>query len=118
MVPMSYNVGKQSGALFIGGRRNRGGPLPVPLCIEPVGLSSLPTVRPRALFRLLQATLVALVLLTVGSHARAAVPMCSEDGRSVAAPPIMRPGQVRVLESQGDCERLRALLSRTNQGHR
>jgi hypothetical protein len=28
----------------------------------------------------------------------------------------MRPSSDRVLESRGDCERLRALLSRTNQG--
>jgi hypothetical protein len=42
--------------------------------------------------------------------------MCSEDGRSIAAPPIMRPNSDRVLESRGDCERLRALLTRSNRG--
>lgn len=42
--------------------------------------------------------------------------MCSEDGRTVAAPPIMRASSGRVLESRGDCEKLRALLSRTKQG--
>jgi hypothetical protein len=71
----------------------------------------------RFLVRLAHATLVALALLVVGGRANAAVPMCSEDGRTVAAPPIMRPGKVRVLESQGDCERLRLLLTRSNQGN-
>jgi len=42
--------------------------------------------------------------------------MCSQDGRSIAAPPIMRPKSGLVLESRGDCERLRSLL--TQSGHR
>ncbi|HEX6272715.1 MAG TPA: hypothetical protein VFZ53_06745 [Polyangiaceae bacterium] len=67
-------------------------------------------------FRLLLATVVALGALTFGSRAHAAVPMCSEDGRSIAAPPIMRPSSDRVLESRGDCERLRTLLTRSNPG--
>jgi hypothetical protein len=66
--------------------------------------------------RVLIATIVALGALTFGSRAHAAVPMCSEDGRSIAAPPIMRPNSDRVLESRGDCERLRALLTRSNPG--
>jgi hypothetical protein len=74
-------------------------------------------IRARTLVRLAHATLVALALLVVGARANAAVPMCSEDGRTIAAPPIMRPGKARVLESQGDCERLRLLLTRSNQGN-
>ncbi len=70
---------------------------------------------PRAV-RLLFATLVASVLFVLGSPANAAVPMCSEDGRSIAAPPIMRANTGRVLESRGDCERLRALLKGSNPG--
>jgi hypothetical protein len=71
--------------------------------------------RARAL-RVLFATLVATALFAIGAPASAAVPMCSEDGRTVAAPPIMRPSSGRVIESRGDCERLRALLSRTSSG--
>jgi hypothetical protein len=116
---MSYNVGKQSGALFIGCSRNRQGGRRVPLCIEPTGLSSPRSVRTRKnarAIRLLHATLVALALFAFGSQANAAVPMCSDDGRTIAAPPIMRPSSGRVLESRGDCERLRALLTRSNPG--
>jgi len=71
----------------------------------------------RAFVRFVHATLVALALFAVGRGAQAAVPMCSEDGRTIAAPPIMRPNTGRVLESRGDCERLRALLTHTNQGN-
>jgi hypothetical protein len=70
---------------------------------------------PRAV-RLFFATLVATTLFALGSPASAAVPMCSEDGRTIAAPPIMRANTGRVLESRGDCERLRALLTRSNHG--
>jgi hypothetical protein len=56
------------------------------------------------------------VFFVLGSPANAAVPMCSEDGRTVAAPPIMRANTGRVLESRGDCERLRALLKSSNPG--
>jgi hypothetical protein len=75
------------------------------------------TYRKRAkTLRVLFATLVAMALFAIGAPASAAVPMCSEDGRTVAAPPIMRPSSGRVLESKGDCDRLRALLTRTHQG--
>jgi hypothetical protein len=66
--------------------------------------------------RLLHATFVALALFAVGPKVNAAVPMCSQDGRTIAAPPIMRPTEGRVLESRGDCERLRALLTHSNHG--
>jgi hypothetical protein len=66
--------------------------------------------------RALLATLVALAALAFSSRAEAAVPMCSEDGRSIAAPPIMRPKSGLVLESRGDCERLRAMLTRSHAG--
>lgn len=120
MVPMSYNVGKQRRAFLFGGR-NQSAPRSVALCVERIGLSSSRLVRTRlatsrSLVRLLHAALVALSLLVAGSNARAAAPMCSEDGRTVAAPPIMRPSSGRVLESRGDCERLRALLTGSNHG--
>jgi hypothetical protein len=71
------------------------------------------TYRKRAkTLRVLFATLVAMALFAIGAPASAAVPMCSEDGRTVAAPP----SSGRVLESKGDCDRLRALLTRTHQG--
>lgn len=115
MVPMSYNVGKQSGALFIaaGGITD--------WVNELGGLSSRrPSVRtrpsPRAV-RLFFATLVAMALFSLGSTASAAVPMCSEDGRTIAAPPIMRANPGRMLESRGDCERLRELLTNSNPGN-
>ena len=90
-------------------------------CVEPIGLSCPGLVRTRllpssAFQRLFHAALVAFALLVAGSRAHAAVPMCSEDGRTVAAPPIMRPSSGRVLESRGDCERLRALLTGSNHG--
>lgn len=66
--------------------------------------------------RLLLATFVALATFAVGAPANAAVPMCSHDGRSVAAPPIMRPKSGLVLESRGDCERLRSLLTQSRHG--
>jgi hypothetical protein len=66
--------------------------------------------------RLLIATFVAVATFAFGAPASAAVPMCSHDGRSIAAPPIMRPKSGLVLESRGDCERLRALLTQSNHG--
>jgi hypothetical protein len=58
----------------------------------------------KATVRLLHAILVALALFTVGSGARAAVPLCSEDGRTMPAPPIVKPSSGRAIESAGDCE--------------
>jgi hypothetical protein len=43
------------------------------------------------------------VLLGFSGSADAAVPMCSSDGRSIAAPPIMVPGRNLVLEAPRSC---------------
>jgi hypothetical protein len=66
--------------------------------------------------RLLLAMLVVLATLTVGTGARAAVPLCSEDGRSMVAPSIVKPSSGRAIESAEDCERLRALLDGSRPG--
>lgn len=42
-------------------------------------------------------------LLGFSRSAHAAVPMCSSDGRSIAAPPIMVPGRHLVLEAPRPC---------------
>jgi hypothetical protein len=42
-------------------------------------------------------------LLGLSRSAHAAVPMCSSDGRSIAAPPIMVPGRNLVLEAPPTC---------------
>jgi hypothetical protein len=115
MVPMSYNVGKESARFFIGvGIEAR-------LAALATELSSRRFVRTqpllaRASMRLLHAMLVVLATLTVGTGARAAVPLCSDDGRSMVAPPIVKPGSGRAIESAEDCERLRALLGHSKPG--
>jgi hypothetical protein len=49
-------------------------------------------------------TLVVLAVALVSSApARAAVPMCSEDGRSVVAPPIILPWRVLTLDAPKPC---------------
>ena len=48
------------------------------------------------------ATLLALMLLPTA--ARAAVPMCSEDGRTVAAPPIILPWRQIPLDAPKQCQ--------------
>jgi hypothetical protein len=53
--------------------------------------------------RLLPMLLVLLVALLSSSRAEAAVPMCSEDGRSIVAPPIMFPNRGLVLEAPRPC---------------
>jgi hypothetical protein len=47
----------------------------------------------------LSRVLLTLLILLVGGEARAAVPMCSEDGRTIAAPPIGTPTRDLVLEA-------------------
>src|SRR6187402_1068328 len=119
MVPMSDNVGKQSGTLFIAGEesagRSAGSVVHRKARAKLPPLSVTRRLGPPTL-RVLLATLMAVATLAFGTRANAAVPMCSEDGRSIAAPPIMRPKSGLVLESRGDCERLRALLSSSNPG--
>lgn len=43
------------------------------------------------------------VATLVSTPARAAVPMCSNDGRSVVAPPIVFPWRVQTLEAPAPC---------------
>jgi len=45
-----------------------------------------------------------LVSLLVPARAHAAVPMCSNDGRSVAAPPIILPWRKLTLEAAKPCQ--------------
>lgn len=60
--------------------------------------------------KLLPIVIAAMVLLGART-ASAAVPMCSEDGRSLAAPPILMPSKDRVLKHDAPCaEVLRLLL--------
>ena len=112
---MSYNVGKESGGFFIGAG------IEAAVAWLPTELSSPRLVRThpllaKASMRLLHAMLVVLATLTVGTGARAAVPLCSDDGRSMVAPPIVKPGSGRAIESAEDCERLRALLGHSTPG--
>jgi hypothetical protein len=112
---MSYNVGKESGGFFIGVG------IEAQVAALPTGLSSPRLVRThpllaKASMRLLHAMLVVLATLTVGTGARAAVPLCSDDGRSMVAPSIVKPSSGRAIESAEDCERLRALLGHSKPG--
>lgn len=59
--------------------------------------------------KLLPMVIAAMVLLAARS-ASAAVPMCSEDGRSVAAPPIAMPVKDRVLKYDAPCPEVVRLL--------
>lgn len=64
--------------------------------------SALP--RGAASARRLVVVLFALTLATlVSAPARAAVPMCSSDGRSVAAPPIVMPWRMIELKETKSC---------------
>lgn len=59
---------------------------------------------PRAAAAKRFALLVAVALATlVSAPARAAVPMCSNDGRSVVAPPIVFPWRMQTLEAPASC---------------
>jgi hypothetical protein len=53
--------------------------------------------------RWLIALIVLLLATLVGAPARAAVPMCSEDGRTVAAPPIILPWRGLTLDAPVPC---------------
>jgi hypothetical protein len=59
--------------------------------------------------RLLPIVIAAVVLLGART-ASAAVPMCSDDGRTVAAPPIGMPVNDRVLKYDAPCPELVRLL--------
>lgn len=63
--------------------------------------------------RLMPALLVLILAVLTTSNANAAVPMCSEDGRSIVAPPIMAPNRGLVLEAPRPCPQPVALLIRS-----
>lgn len=63
----------------------------------------------RSSAKLLPMVIAAMVLLAARS-ASAAVPMCSEDGRTVAAPPIAMPVKDRVLKYDAPCPEFVRLL--------
>ena len=67
--------------------------------LAPLGSRRL-TARVRRILPLLVACAT---LLAFSRSAHAAVPMCSNDGRSIAAPPIMVPGRGLVLEAPRPC---------------
>lgn len=82
--------------------------------VEKVLISSL--VGPRSgLFRLFYA-LVALATLLFAVDARASVPMCSEDGRTIAAPPIGTAARGLVLEASAPCPKSSPLATRSLPG--
>src|SRR5688572_9083647 len=63
--------------------------------------------------RVLLVLAAALVTLLSTSSARAAVPMCSEDGRTIAAPPIMAPNRGLVLDAPRPCPPQGSVLVRS-----
>jgi hypothetical protein len=63
---------------------------------------------------LLPALLVLVFGVLAAPSARAAVPMCSDDGRSIVAPPIMAPNRGRVLEAPRPCPKPESVLVRAN----
>jgi hypothetical protein len=66
----------------------------------------------RGVSRLFSALLV-LATVLVSAEAGAAVPMCSEDGRTVAAPPIGWAGRGLVLEAPPPCPKASPLATRS-----
>jgi hypothetical protein len=61
----------------------------------------------------LVAALIVLAALLIGARAQAAVPMCSEDGRTVAAPPIGTAVRGLVLEASLPCAKASPLATRS-----
>jgi hypothetical protein len=68
--------------------------------------------RLRSVQRLLPALLVLLFAVLAAPNARASVPMCSGDGRSIVAPPIMGPNRGLVLEAPRPCPKPDTTLTR------
>jgi hypothetical protein len=66
----------------------------------------------RGLSKVFSALLV-LAALLVGAEARAAVPMCSQDGRTIAAPPIGWAARGLVLEAPPPCPKASPLATRS-----
>ncbi|HTQ05986.1 MAG TPA: hypothetical protein VMI54_19125 [Polyangiaceae bacterium] len=56
------------------------------------------------------------VATLVSTPARAAVPMCSDDGRSVVAPPIVFPWRMQTLEAPPPCPQQDGAFSRSLPG--
>ena len=57
---------------------------------------------------------VALAVATlVSAPAKAAVPMCSSDGRSIVAPPILLPWRMQTLEAPAPCPESENLFARS-----
>ena len=68
---------------------------------------------PGGLFRRGVVGLVALVVvMLLPAGARASVPMCSTDGRTVAAPPIILPWRQLTLEAPTPCQQSENVLLR------
>ncbi len=66
----------------------------------PRWFSALPRAAAAKHFALL---VVVAVATLVSAPAKAAVPMCSDDGRSVVAPPILLPWRMQTLEAPPPC---------------
>ena len=65
-----------------------------------------PSARARRLRRVLFGVLALALFSIVSSPARAAVPMCSSDGRTVAAPPVILPWRELKLEAGVPCQQV------------
>ncbi len=64
---------------------------------------SAPPARNGAARRTLFGLMLVVAATLLGAPAHAAVPMCSNDGRSIAAPPIILPWHERTLEAPKPC---------------
>jgi hypothetical protein len=126
MVPMSDNVGKESGWPDCGigpaagsltpavVNPNAAGRIPTPSGPVNVGTHSVFSLSgPRRGVSRLLAALVVLAAVLLGAEAHAAVPMCSEDGRSIAAPPIGTAVRGLVLEASVPCAKASPLATRS-----
>jgi hypothetical protein len=60
------------------------------------------------------AALLVLAAVLVGADAHAAVPICSEDGRTMAAPPTGTAARGLVLEATAPCPKASPLASRSH----
>jgi hypothetical protein len=79
-------------------------PLPMPTATSPTPRLIRARPRPLAEARRWAFVLVALALAAlVSSPAQAAVPMCGEDGQTVAAPPMILPWRMLKLEAPAPC---------------
>ena len=73
---------------------------------------------PRAATAKRLALLVVVAVATlVSAPAKAAVPMCSDDGRSVVAPPILLPWRMQTLDAPPPCPQPDNASARSLPGH-